>query len=363
MNLPALLSSLATSRSHAVWTCLAALLLASAPIASAPAKRPAGSPAWEDFPRAYQVPRYEMDIDHDPNHVFGVTKAFQPYQDPDRKEADGLANPLDNPEFKSYNLIVIVNKKNHPFWGRAQTLRVYKRGQPGLHYYWLISSGRKGFETPSGYYRPQAFSSRHYSSKYDAPMQWSIFFNRGMALHSSLDRQAMKEMGHEAASHGCVHVEDYRAQELFHLVGHSGYGSVDVIGGNGRKTGRTVASYKTLIIVAPVAHWSHAGRATHEEVAPPEVAKAPGNLAPAAPADSIPLPIPTPEASPALTIQPPDEPDDTIPAYPVASEPPEPNDSEQPPDPANQEADKPAYASDPSSQEALPPGIYPPSSD
>lgn len=275
------ISSLILNRRIAAWTGMfAALMLISGPIASAPAKhpakrikhvkpvKPAGSPAWDDFPRAYQVPRYEMDIDHNPDYVFGVTKAFKPYQDPDRKEAEDLPNPLDNPDFRSYKLIVIVNKRDDPFWGRGQTMRVYQRGQPGLHYYWLISTGRKGFDTPAGYYRPQAFSSRHYSSKYDAPMQWAVFFNRGMALHSSLDRQAMKEMGHEAASHGCVHVEDYRAQELFHLVGHSGYGSVDVIGGNGRKTGKTVASYKTLIIVAPAAHWSGAGKATKPREVP-----------------------------------------------------------------------------------------------
>ena len=366
MHLTALSSRLAMSRSKAAWACLMALMLISGSLGSAPAKKPAGSPAWHDFPRGYQVPRYEMDIDHDPNPVFGVTQAFKPYQDPDRKETEGLANPFDNPDFRSYNLIVIVNKKDHPFWGRAQTLRVYKRGVAGLHYYWLISTGRKGFETPSGYYRPQAFSSRHYSSKYDAPMQWSVFFNRGMALHSSLDRQAMKEMGHEAASHGCIHVEDYRAQELFHLVGHSGYGPVDVIDRvSGRKTGRKVSSYKTLIIVSPVAHWSHSGKATHSDTGatPPVAAEIISGTSPATPADSIPLPIPSPDEPVTLPVPTPAEADDAIPSYPAtAPEHPVPittGDTDQAPDPADQDAGNPApYQPDSSTHEALPPGVY-----
>jgi len=217
---------------------------------------------WEGFPRTQPTPKYENDVGADNDYKFGVTKAFSPYKDPDISETEGLPNPLENHDFDSYNLIVVVSKKDDPYWGKAQTLRVYKR-DIGLHYYWMISSGQKGFETASGYFRPQAFSSRHWSGKYDAPMLWAVFFNGGMALHSSLDRQAMQEMGNAAASHGCVHVEDYRAEELFHLVGHSGFGQVDVIDRNtGRKTGGKAQSYKTLIIVGPTGHWGQKGPAS-----------------------------------------------------------------------------------------------------
>ena len=214
---------------------------------------------WDGFPRTQPTPRYESDVSADKSYKFGVTKAFSPYKDPDIAETDGLPNPLENHDFDSYNLIVVVSKKDDPYWGKAQTLRVYKR-DVGLHYYWQVSSGQKGFETASGYFRPQAFSSRHWSGKYDAPMLWAVFFNGGMALHSSLDRQALQEMGNAAASHGCVHVEDYRAEELFHLVGQSGYGPVDVIDrASGRKTGAKAQSYKTLIIVGPTGHWGQKG--------------------------------------------------------------------------------------------------------
>ncbi len=226
---------------------------------------------WAGFPRSQPTARYDQDVGAKSDYHFGVTKAFKPYVDPDRAEAEGLADPLTHPEFNSYNLIVIVNKRTNPFWGRTQTLRVYQRGT-GLLYYWLISSGARGFETTSGYFTPKFFSSRHWSGKYDAPMLWAVFFHGGMALHSSLDRTSLKEMGRAAASHGCVHIEDYRSEELFHLVGHSGYGLVDTLNEKtGRKTGRKAPAYKTLIIVAPTQPWAKPHRAT------PAAAQAPAD--------------------------------------------------------------------------------------
>lgn len=210
---------------------------------------------FEGFPRTQPQTRYESDPAADANHKFGVTKAFSPYQDPDIGEAANLPNPLDDPDFSSYNLIVIVSKDTDDFWGRAETLRVYKRGS-GLIYYWLVSTGMPGHDTMAGYFTPKGFSSSHWSREYDAPMLWSVFFHGGEALHSSLDRNSIADMGKEAESHGCVHEEDYRAEEMFHLVGHSGYGAVDQINERtGRKTGASITAYRTLIIIGPGPRW------------------------------------------------------------------------------------------------------------
>lgn len=220
--------------------------------------------AWQGYGRSLPSPRYEQDDGARANYRFGVKKAFTPYQDPPLTEAMALPNPLREPRFDSYRLIVIVNKKTDPFWGRAQTLRVYKRNK-GLIYYWLISTGARGFETPSGHYLPQGFSSRHWSGPYDAPMLWAVFFDAGISLHSSLDRDALRQMGRAAASHGCVRIEDHRAEELYHLIGHSGFGWVDLLD---RETGipllkegqsRKIQAYKTLIIVAPTRRWIETG--------------------------------------------------------------------------------------------------------
>lgn len=215
---------------------------------------------WDEFPRSMPHFRYEEDEASDAAHHFGVDKAFSPYMDPEFEEAHQLPDPLAYPEYSSYNLIVIVNKRDDPFWGRHQTMRIYKR-RTGLLYYWFISTGIKGFDTPSGYYRPTMFSSKHWSSIYQVPMLWAVFFRDGMALHSSLDRDSLRELGRVPSSHGCVHVEDYRAEELFHLVGHSGYGTVDAIDPRfGRRTNQKVLSYRTLIIVSPVDHWPSSDR-------------------------------------------------------------------------------------------------------
>jgi hypothetical protein len=137
-------------------------------------------------------------------------------------------------------------------------VRVYSRNKSadkGLLYFWNISTGIDRASTKKGYYRPQSFSSRHWSRRFDAPMLFSVFFDGGRALHSSLASFDLKLMGKKRSSHGCVHVEDNRAEELFHLIGQSGYGTVDVIDRHGRlarnKDGsvKRARSYKTLIII------------------------------------------------------------------------------------------------------------------
>jgi hypothetical protein len=216
----------------------------------------AAAAPWEGYGRTYPVPRYELDPAVDAHYSFASERSFPPYRDPPFEHAVNLPNPLDEPAFGSYNVIVVVNKKDHVFWGRPETLRVYKRGE-GLLYYWLISTGHTGWGTPSGYFVPTGFSSRHWSNAFDAPMFWSVFFHGGKALHSSLDRDALGDLG-RPASHGCIHIEEHRAEALFHLIGQSGYGAVDKLDpGTGRPmvdgmgTTEQVEATKTLIIVGP----------------------------------------------------------------------------------------------------------------
>jgi len=266
---------------------------------------------WEGFPRTQPNPRYENDPGADLHYSFGVTKAFTPYKDPNKAVALTLPNPLEDADFETYNLIVVVSEVDDDFWGPAQTLRVYKRGT-GLLYYWLVSTGMAGHETANGYFSPKAFSSRHWSHAYDAPMLWAVFFHGGMALHSSLDRSSIADMGKAAESHGCIHEEDYRAEEMFHLIGQSGYGPVDQIGElSGRKTGRTVTAYKALIIVGPATRWdannrSKASASQASNEGEPEVRLIMPNepSSPAEPAEASPLSNPpAPSASPSAEIQ------------------------------------------------------------
>ena len=56
----------------------------------------------------------------------------------------------------------------------------------GKPHVWKISSGRPGFETPTGTFSVQRLDANHFSDEYDqAPMPYSIFFNEGLAIHGT----------------------------------------------------------------------------------------------------------------------------------------------------------------------------------
>lgn len=221
------------------------------------------SEPWPGFGRTMPVSTYEKDEAYDPNYQFGQFKTFHPYQDPEFEAGLSLPSPMLNPDYQSYNIIIVINdndtNENSEVLGPLQTMRVYAKhadnNSQKLLYFWNISTGIDGASTRKGVYRPQRFSSRHWSGAYDAPMLASVFFDAGRALHSSISNNDLYLMGKKRSSHGCVHIEDHRAVELFHLIGHSGYGKVDLINNKGKVVKDTagkaikVPSYKTLIII------------------------------------------------------------------------------------------------------------------
>ena len=78
-----------------------------------------------------------------------------------------------------------------------------------------VSTGRKGYTTPTGSYRPIRMHKMWYSSKYEnSPMPYSIFFHGGYAIHGTGD---LKNLG-TVASHGCVRLHPDNAEKLFDLV-------------------------------------------------------------------------------------------------------------------------------------------------
>lgn len=82
-------------------------------------------------------------------------------------------------------------------------------------YSWKISSGRSGYRTPTGTYRPQWMNRMHYSKQYDnAPMPHSVFFHRGYAVHATY---ATGRLG-APASHGCIRLSPRNARTFFNLV-------------------------------------------------------------------------------------------------------------------------------------------------
>ena len=55
----------------------------------------------------------------------------------------------------------------------------------GEVYDWKISSGRKGFRSPNGVYRPTRLEKNWYSRKYGGAMPHSVFFRGGYAIHGT----------------------------------------------------------------------------------------------------------------------------------------------------------------------------------
>jgi L,D-transpeptidase-like protein len=80
---------------------------------------------------------------------------------------------------------------------------------------WRVSTGRNGYGTPTGSFRPYLLRRMHYSSKYEnSPMPHSVFFRGGFAIHGT---QYVKRLGIRA-SHGCVRLHPRNAAKLYHLV-------------------------------------------------------------------------------------------------------------------------------------------------
>ena len=107
----------------------------------------------------------------------------------------------------------------------TQQMIVERDGRP--LYQWPVSTGRAGFDTPSGKFRAFRMEKDHFSKEWDdAPMPFSIFFTeKGHAIHGYLDT---KNIG-RPASHGCVRLTPANAEKLFALVQEDGVLNTTVV--------------------------------------------------------------------------------------------------------------------------------------
>lgn len=105
-----------------------------------------------------------------------------------------------------------------------QTMTVSENGQ--VVYSWRVSTGRKGYDTPRGSYRPTRMHRMWYSRKYDnSPMPHSVFFRGGYAIHGT---NYVKSLG-RPASHGCVRLAPGNARAFYNLVRAHGAGNTRII--------------------------------------------------------------------------------------------------------------------------------------
>lgn len=103
-------------------------------------------------------------------------------------------------------------------------------------YTWKVSTGKFGYATPSGTYRPFRMERDHFSEEWDdAPMPHSIFFTyRGHAIHGSYYTARLGR----PASHGCVRLAPRNAATLYSLVTREGLGNTRItVAGGGISVG------------------------------------------------------------------------------------------------------------------------------
>lgn len=106
----------------------------------------------------------------------------------------------------------------------SQTMSVYVEGSH--RYTWSVSTGRGGYNTPTGSYRPHTVKRMHYSSKYHgSPMPYSVFFRGGYAIHGTYDTGRLGRR----ASHGCVRLSPGNAATFYSLVRSYGSGKTRIV--------------------------------------------------------------------------------------------------------------------------------------
>ena len=93
-------------------------------------------------------------------------------------------------------------------------------------YRWPVSTGRRGYATPTGTFHPTRLERHWYSHEfYRSPMPWAVFFHRGYALHGTMEAY---HLGH-AASHGCVRLRPDNASILYSLVRREGMDNTKIV--------------------------------------------------------------------------------------------------------------------------------------
>ena len=106
----------------------------------------------------------------------------------------------------------------------SQTMTVSQNGV--VRHRWKVSTGRKGYITPTGSYRAKWVSRNHRSRKYDnAPMPFAVFFKGGYAVHATYD---LKRLG-RPASHGCVRLHPDNAAQFFSMATQSGLSNTRIV--------------------------------------------------------------------------------------------------------------------------------------
>ena len=116
------------------------------------------------------------------------------------------------------NVLISIDKT-------SQKMTVFMDGVEKYH--WPVSTGRTGYSTPTGTFKPTSMNEVWYSQEWDnAPMPHAIFSMKdGHAIHGSYEVKALGK----PVSHGCVRISPQNATTLYALVGKNGMENTQVV--------------------------------------------------------------------------------------------------------------------------------------
>jgi lipoprotein-anchoring transpeptidase ErfK/SrfK len=115
------------------------------------------------------------------------------------------------------NLVAQVNLS-------SQTMTVTQNGV--VKHRWRVSTGRKGYGTPTGSWSAKWASRNHRSRKYNnAPMPYAIFFKGGYAVHATYETRRLGR----PASHGCVRLSPNDAATFYQLANRHGLPNTRIV--------------------------------------------------------------------------------------------------------------------------------------
>jgi hypothetical protein len=113
-------------------------------------------------------------------------------------------------------------------------------------YVWPVSTGQRGYDTPSGKFRPNRMDPTHLSREFgNAPMPHAIFFDlHGHALHGFLDTSRIGN----PASHGCVRMQPEKAALLYTLIATTGMKETSVVISGSTPTAESILKARRLAL-------------------------------------------------------------------------------------------------------------------
>ena len=105
-----------------------------------------------------------------------------------------------------------------------QRMKVYVNGKQ--QYVWPVSTGKKGWRTPTGKFRPFSMHRNYYEKRWQANLPYLIGVTRGgVAIHGTY---ATKKLG-RPASHGCIRLSVNNASRFYSLVKRHGLRNTRVV--------------------------------------------------------------------------------------------------------------------------------------